>query len=88
MLVEVVLFFLLVFMFIYWYVSKHFGYFKKMGICESPGYFPFGSKEIWNVWTGKGDAFRWNEELDNGIFANEKMYGVYSFGQRNLVVKE
>ena len=82
------LFFLLIFMFIYWYVTKHFGFFKKMGIKESPGYFPFGSKELWGVWMGKKDAFKWVEELDNGIFANEKLYGVYSFGQRNLFVKE
>ena len=37
---------------VYWYITKDFGYFRKRGIAEEPGTFPFGSDGAWKVWLG------------------------------------
>ena len=87
MLVEVALSLFVVFLLIYWQITKHYGFFNKMGIPESPGYFPFGSVETWKVGVGNGDAFNLLDD-PGGKFFNEKFYGFYIFGQKNLVVKE
>ena len=39
MLVEILLVLFAIFLAVYWYVTKHFGYFKKLGIAEEPGTF-------------------------------------------------
>ena len=85
MLVEILLFLLLIFLGVYWYVTKHFGYFKKMGVPEAPGTFPFGSDISWKVWTGKESAMKFFEVEE---FKDEKFYGMYSFGQRNLIIQD
>ena len=86
MIVEILLFFVLIFMVIYWYSTKHFGFFKKIGVPEAPGTFPFGSNQSWKVWTGKVSML---ESFDDpeGLFVNDKYFGIYSFGQRQLIVK-
>jgi len=74
-------------MVIYWYSTKHFGFFKKIGVPEAPGTFPFGSNQSWKVWTGKVCALKSVDDPE-GLFVNDKFYGIYSFGQRQLVVKD
>ena len=86
--IEILLFLILVFMLVYMYVTKHFGFFKKHGVPEMPGYFPFGSENVKEGFTGKGDALRVWDGPSKGIFKNERFYGAYSFGQRNLLVKD
>jgi len=88
MLIEIILFLLLIFMAIYWYVTKDFGFFKRMGIPEDPGYFPFGSSQAWKVWTGKASALDFALDPNGGKFEGEKFFGMYSFGQRNLIVRD
>ena len=58
-----------------------------MGVPESPGYFPLGSKWTWRVATGNGDAFKMLDNSEEPL-NNEPFYGFYILGQRNLVVKE
>ena len=73
-------------MLIYWYTTKHFGFFKKIGIPEAPGTFPFGSNQSWKVWTGKVSALESADDPE-GLFKDDKYYGMYHFGLRSLVVK-
>ena len=87
MMIELILFFLMIFLIIYWYITKDYGFFKKMGVPESPGYFPLGSKWTWRVATGNGDAFKMLDDSEEPL-NNEPFYGFYILGQRNLVVKE
>ena len=87
--VEVLLIVLVLFLCLYWYVTKHFGYFKNHGIKEEPGTFPFGSPAAWDCWL-KGKSFlKFFDDSDAKYRAEkEKLYGVYHFGQRNLVVTD
>ena len=87
MLVEILLLLLLVFAWVYCYVTKHFGFFKKIGVPEEPGTFPFGSDSMWSAWTNKKSGIKMYDD-EAGRFKDEKFYGVYSFGQRQLVVKD
>ena len=87
MFVEILLLLLLVFTWVYWYVTKHFGFFKKIGVPEEPGTFPFGSDSMWSAWTNKKSGIKMYDD-EAGRFKDEKFYGVYSFGQRQLVVKD
>jgi len=87
MLIEILLFILFVFTLIYWYVTKHFGFFKRHGVLEDPPSFPFGSECARKVFTGKESAI--NSFKDHqGRFTNERYWGMYTFGQRNLVVTD
>ena len=82
---EILLLLLLIFAYIYWFVTKNFGYFKKLGIPEDPGTFPFGSDNSWKAWTGKMSGLK---TYENEKFKDEKYYGFYLFGQRQFVVKD
>ena len=87
MLIELLLFIALVFTALYRYVTKHFGYFSKHGVPEERGTFPFGSETAWKTYT-KGQSFLKFFDESNRKYKNEKMYGVYHFGQRTLVVTD
>ena len=82
---EVLLLFLLVFAYVYWYVTKNFGFFKKLGVPEEPGTFPFGSDHSWKAWTGKISGIKTYEVEE---FMDEKYFGFYMFGQRQFVVTD
>ena len=69
------------------FFPKNFGYFKKHGIVEEPGSFPFGSEGSWRCWM-KGESFLKFFELGCKRHKNERMHGVYSLGQRNLVITD
>ena len=69
------------------FFPKNFGYFKKHGIAEEPGSFPFGSEGSWRCWM-KGESFLKFFELGCKRHKNERMHGVYSLGQRNLVITD
>ena len=70
----------------YWYVTKNFGYFRRMGVAEDPASFPYGSECMRQVWSGRKCVMKSYEDAD-GKFANERFWGIYCFGQRHLVVK-
>ena len=87
MLTAILLLVLALFLAIYWYTTRHFGYFKQHGVAEEPGTFPFGSEGSWKCWT-KGVSFLKFFETGIENHKKEKMHGTYSFGQRNLVVTD
>ena len=85
--IEVLLTVSALFLALYWYVTKHFGYFAKHGIPEEPGSFPFGSASAWECWTKGKCVFKLHEET-NIKYSGEKMYGTYHFGSRGLVIRD
>ena len=87
MLPEIGLVFLALFLALYWYITKNFGYFAKHGIKEEPGTFPFGSDASWGCWL-KGKSFLKIFDESAKKYKNEKMHGMYSLGQRNLVITD
>jgi len=87
MLVEIALVLLSLLLVLYWYITKNFGYFKSRGLAESPGTFPFGSKRMKDLMlrrTNFLDSF--NEVVKD--FPDDKIFGIYSFGKRELIVKD
>ena len=84
---EVLLLLLLIFAYVYWFVTKNFGFFKKLGVQEDPGTFPFGSAASWKAWTGKLSGLKTYDDTDEK-FKGEKYYGFYLFGQRQFVIKD
>ena len=57
---NILLFFIGVFTFFYWYITKEFGYFKARGVVEAPASFPFGSEPARNMFTGKNQTAKNN----------------------------
>ena len=88
MLVEILLLLALAFTLLYWYVTKQFGYFKKMGVPEDSASFPFGSEVSWKVWTGKVSGLKSQNPDINGKFTNERFWGMYTFGKPILVITD
>lgn len=84
---EILLFLALAFTLLYWYVTKQFGYFKKMGVPEDSASFPFGSDVSWKVWTGKESGLKSQSDI-NGKFTNERFWGMYTFGKPILVIND
>ena len=86
------------------YVTKHYGFFKRMGVPEDSPSFPYGSEAAWKVFTGKESAvnsFKVSisetchleyitlpSQDHRGQFTKERFWGMYTFGQRNLVVTD
>ena len=62
-------------------------YFKAHRLAESPGSFPFGSEHMWQMMTRKISAIGCFIELIKK-FPDDKLFGVYNFGQRNIVVND
>ena len=85
MLVEIILILLNVIVGVYWYITKNFGYFAKHGIPELPGSFPLGSEVMSGVLSGKKNALTLLDQASREQFTNDKMFGCYLFGQRQLV---
>lgn len=50
---NVVLFLVAVFVALYWYLTRNFGFFLKHGVFEAPSSFPFGSGPAFKLFTGK-----------------------------------
>ena len=84
---EILLLLLCIFAYVYWFVTKNFGFFKKLGVEEKPGSFPFGSDSSWKAWTGKMSGIKLYDEME-GEFRDKKYYGFYLFGQKQFVVKD
>jgi len=87
MLVEILLLLLTLFLVVYFWITKHYGYFKKKGLAEAPGTFPFGSEHMWQMMTRKITAIGGFKMIIEK-FPDDKLFGVYHFGQRNIVVKD
>lgn len=87
MLVEVILILLTLFLGVYFYITKHYGYYKAKGLAEAPGSFPFGSEHMWQLMTRKIPATGSFQKIIEK-FPDDKLFGVYNFGQRSIVVKD
>ena len=87
MVVEILLILLTLFLGVYFWITKHYGYFKANGLAESPGSFPFGSEHMWQMMMRKISAIGCFIELIKK-FPDDKLFGVYNFGQRNIVVND
>ena len=74
MLTEACLVVLALFLGLYWYVTKNFGYFAKHGVAEEPGSFPFGSNSEWRCFM-KGEIFDEKHK-------NERMHGMLRASMR------
>ena len=87
MLLEIGLFLLTVFLGVYYWITKNFGYFKENGLPEAPGTFPFGSEHMWDLMLRKTNFL---EQFDVLVekFKDVKCFGIYNFGQRDVVVKD
>ena len=88
MLTEVILIGVAGFTLMYYIIHKKMSYFRRHGIAEDPGYFPFGSNPMWGLMKGKisfVDLFRNQYQK----FAGERFYGYYGFfGSPLLVVND
>ena len=78
--IEIVLLVLSLFLVLYVYITKNYGYFKKRGFSEAEGTFPFGSDPIWKLMLGKVNALNIFDEIVKH-FPN-------SFRQRSICVKD
>ena len=87
MLVEIFMCLLTLFLFVYWYITKEWGYFKKCGIPECTPSFPIGSQFAWDMFLQKIPFTELQTEATNQ-FPDEKMYGGYLLGSRLLVIKD
>eukprot|EP00092_Neocalanus_flemingeri_P034389 GFUD01037398.1.p1 GENE.GFUD01037398.1~~GFUD01037398.1.p1 ORF type:complete len:515 (+),score=153.07 GFUD01037398.1:55-1599(+) len=87
MLVEIILFLLTIFLGLYFYITKHFGYFKANGFPEAPGTFPFGSEHMWDLMMRKSSFLSQFDDLVKK-FPDEKCFGIYNFRVRDIVVKD
>ena len=101
---EILLLLSSLFLYLYWYVTKHFGYFKARGVAEATPTFPFGSNHMWKLMMRKVMTMimimimimmmTLKASLLNFLddvtrdFPDDKMVGVYAMGQRTLVVKD
>ena len=87
MLLEIGLFLLTVFLGVYYWISKNFGYFKENGLPEAPGTFPFGSEHMWDLMLRRTSFLKQFDELVKK-FKDVKCFGIYNFRQRDVVVKD
>ena len=87
MFIEIFLFLFTIFLGVYYWITRHFGYYKKNGLAEAPGSFPFGSEHMRLMMTRKIPAVEGLRYLVK-MLPNEKIFGCYNFGQRNIVVND
>ena len=87
MFLELVLVLLTIFLGVYYWITKNFGFFKANGLPEAPGTFPFGSEHMWDLMLRKTSYFKQFDKL-LVKFKNEKCFGIYSFRQRDVVVTD
>jgi len=83
MLLELVLFFLALFLLFYRYVTKQFGHWESLGIPNIEGKFPFGSNS--DIFLGKSHL---NDDnlVNYEKFRDEDIFGTYLFGKPVLNV--
>ncbi len=83
----IILFLIGVATFLYYYLTKDFGQFKKYGIPEHDGSFPFGSKETLEMFTGQRPITRGAEPIYLK-YKQHKVVGYHSLGNMTLVVND
>jgi cytochrome P450 len=84
---EIVLGLLALLLYFYHYVTKQFGFFEELGIPFSKPYFPFGSSNVFKMFTGKLSVTELDVVVANE-FPGEKVVGYFMFGQPQFVVND
>ena len=75
-------------LYIYHYVTKNFGEFKKRGIPYAEPSFPWGSKNAKQAMMGEVSFFEADKLLGRGDFKDTKIWGYYMMGQPTLVIND
>ena len=79
--------FLALLVFCYRYITKDYGYWRSQGFAETPGSFPFGSKEMKDMFMGRENFFT---AMDR-IFQDNKdkgLCGYYLFADKVVVITD
>ena len=86
--IEILLFFALLFLWFYHYVTKQFDEFKKRGIPFSEPSFPFGSKNAKKLLSGQLAFMDTEKDLVENEFKTEKVFGYFMMGQPTVVIND
>ena len=86
--IEILLFFALLFLWFYHYVTKQFDEFKKRGIPFAEPSFPFGSRNAKKMLSGELSFFHLERELVENEFPDEKVFGYFMMGQPTVVIND
>lgn len=85
--IEILLVTLSLLLYLYWYITKDWGYFKARGITEDTPVFPFGSSGLWKLMSGKVSVLNSSDHLLTE-FPDDKYLGTYAFNSKSIVVKD
>ena len=86
--IEVLLFFALLFLYVYRWVTGDWNEFKKRGIPYAEPSFPFGSKNAKPALMGEVSFLETDKMLGRGDFRDTKIWGYYMMGQPTLVIND
>jgi len=86
--IEILLFFALLFLFLYRWITGSWDEFKKRGIPYAEPSFPFGSKNAKQTLMGEVSFFETDKMLGRGDFKDTKIWGYYMMGQPTLVIND
>ena len=86
--IEVLLFFALLFLYVYRYVTGSFDEFKKQGIPYAEPSFPFGSKNAKKMLMGEVNFFDGDKILCENEFKNERIFGYFVMAQPTIVIND
>ena len=86
--IEILLFFALLFLFLYRWITGSWDEFKKRGIPYAEPSFPFGSKNAKQTLMGEVSFFETDKMLGRGDFKDTKIWGYYVMGQPTLVIND
>ena len=87
MLLEILLIFLSLFLYLYYNITKQFDFFKSRGIPQLIPSFPFGSNNAKEVFTGKVSIVKIDRAVASA-YPNEKVVGYFMLGQPIFVIND
>jgi len=86
--IEVLLFFALLLLYVYRWVTGSWDEFKKRGVPYAEPSFPWGSKNAKQAMMGEVSFFEADKLLGRGDFKDTKIWGYYMMGQPTLVIND
>ena len=86
--IEVLLFFALLLLYVYRWVTGSWDEFKKRGVPYAEPSFPWGSKNAKQAMMGEVSFFEADKLLGRGDFRDTKIWGYYMMGQPTLVIND
>ena len=82
------MFFVLLFLYVYRWVTGDWNEFKKRGIPYAEASFPYGSKNAKPALMGEVSFLETDKMLGRGDFRDTKIWGYYMMGQPTLVIND